>query len=379
MNRPEANPDLVRPTSWTPARPTPASVSRARNNRNHRKDGFTLIECIGVVTVIALVAAMLVPAVIRRIDQAARDRDAAELATMADALKNYVLKTKTIPSNLPGAISTNMALPLTLISKTPRKTDRTFMIDPSFSVSGGLPYKQTTAGTAKPSSARMMILSTLESNSPSGNFDTLWNTVDTAALRIKRVNLEPLFHQVLLVNRDALNPKFSIDANSNYDLVPSGVGTNTYYLEGSMLGLYATNSTPLLTARHLLTSSIGFVFEGGSWHAQIVGTNSLSTSTNNNNTSQAFAATAAAFFATNWNPGADLHGGQSANQSAALAAMYNFMSDYTLWANTTPTNFFRFGTSGGQMNSFPIYELLSGAAGNLDNYTGTGNSGLLHQ
>jgi type II secretory pathway pseudopilin PulG len=163
--------------------------------------GFTLIECIGVVTVVALVAAMLVPNVIRRLDQNARTRDAADLSAMVVALKDYVAKTKTVPSNLAGAISTNLALPLTLVSKTPRKTDRSFLIDPSFSISGGLPYKQTTAGTAKPSSARMMILSSLESNAPTGNFDTWWNTADTDALRIKRINLEPMFHQLLLVNR----------------------------------------------------------------------------------------------------------------------------------------------------------------------------------
>src|SRR5262245_35798763 len=90
---------------------------------------FTLIECIGVVAVVAVVAAMLVPMVIRRFDQAARNRDAADLSTMMESLKDYIIKTKTIPSNLSGAISTNMALPLGLITKTPRKTDRTFMVD----------------------------------------------------------------------------------------------------------------------------------------------------------------------------------------------------------------------------------------------------------
>jgi hypothetical protein len=60
--------------------------------------------------------------------------------------------------------------------------------------------------------------------------------------------------------------------------------------------------------------------------------------------------------------------------------MYNYMSDYTLWANTTPTNFYRYGTANGQMNSFPIYEMLSEAAATLDNFTGNyNNEGLLHQ
>src|SRR5262245_49990228 len=104
----------------------PATLQRARG-------AFTLIECIGVITVIALVAAMLVPIVIRRLDQAARTRDAADLDAMVAALQQYVLRTKSVPSNLSGAISTNLSLPLGLINKTPRKTDRAFMIDPAFS------------------------------------------------------------------------------------------------------------------------------------------------------------------------------------------------------------------------------------------------------
>jgi len=359
----------MKPTRYEP---NPGADSAAR--------GFTLIECIGVVTVIAVVAAMLVPVVIRRLDQAARNRDAAELDTMVTSLKRYIRDTRTIPSNLSGAIATNMALPLNLISKTPRNTDRVFLIDPSFSITGGLPYKQDTGGTAKPANARMLIVSCLESNAPTGDFNTLWNTSDTDTVRIRRVNLEPMFHQLLLVNRDALPPKFSIDTNNAYNVLTSGVGTNAYYLEGSVVGLYATNSASILLTRHVLTEAMGFLFEANSWHSQLIGTNGVTTTTISNlDTSQVFANTAAAFFATNWNLGADLHGGQGANQSAALAAMYNFMSDYTLWASLTPTNFFRFGAAGGQMNSLPIYELLQGASLNLDKYTGSGNAGLLHQ
>jgi hypothetical protein len=320
---------------------------------------------------------MLVPTIVRRVDHAARTKDAAELDGMAEALKQYVIRTKTVPSDLPAAIKDHMVLPLGKITTTPRGTSRTFLIDPSFSISGGLPYRQGTGGTIKPSSARALIVSCLESNAPNGDFDTLWATADTDAMRIKRINLEPLFHQLILVNRDnTLPPKFSLDTNNIVDVISGGGGTNRYFIQGSALGLYGTNSA--LVTRHIITENISFVFESGSWRAQLMGSITNTTADPNGDPSQAFAATAAEFFASTWNSTAITQGGKGGSQSAVLGAMYNFMSAYSLWANQSP-KFNRYGRTLGTGNDdLPIYLLLKGEFQNIETYGGEGNWGLLH-
>jgi type II secretory pathway pseudopilin PulG len=340
--------------------------------------GFTLIECIGVIAVVAFLVGMLVPTIIRRVDQSARTQDGADVDAMVEALRQYVLQNKVVPSNLTNAIKANMTLPANLIMRTRRGTLRSFLIDPSISLGGGLPYTQGTGGTGKPANARIMILSCLESNSPSGAFSTLWNTPDNDALRIRRLNLESMFHQLMLVNRDTLPPQFSVDGSSNYDVVRSATGTNAYYLDGSVVGLYATNSS--LITRHLLNSSISFVFESGAWHAQVVGKADPAGSSGGGGISQAFADTAAAFFATNWNFNTEQSGGKGGSQSAVLSGMYNFMSTYTLWANQTP-NFNHFGLNPGGNGSseLPIWEMLREGKLDVDHYSGNDVDGLLHQ
>src|SRR6266567_629910 len=66
--------------------------------RNVSGRGFTAIEVIGVLTVIALLAAAVIPNVIRRIDHAAWTKETADLNTIADAYTQYIQRNKTVPN-----------------------------------------------------------------------------------------------------------------------------------------------------------------------------------------------------------------------------------------------------------------------------------------
>src|SRR6266542_2765424 len=59
---------------------------------------FSLIEMIGVLAVIAILAAVLVPALIRQMDKIAGDQESASLKSFGDALLQSILRNRVIPS-----------------------------------------------------------------------------------------------------------------------------------------------------------------------------------------------------------------------------------------------------------------------------------------
>jgi hypothetical protein len=65
-------------------------------------------------------------------------------------------------------------------------------------------------------------------------------------LRVKKLNLGPLFHQVILINHDVVNSAyFSIDSTNAVvvSTSPRGLGWNAYYLDGTVLGLRDATAT----------------------------------------------------------------------------------------------------------------------------------------
>jgi len=129
-----------------------------------RSWGFSMIELIGVLAVIAVLAAVLVPTVIRRIDRSAWTKETTDLNSIADSYMQYILRNKTIPgtNTWASSVANQMSLPVSAITTNSRRYARAFLVDPSLSIGGaGLPYTQTTNGAVKPVSARVMIVSSL--------------------------------------------------------------------------------------------------------------------------------------------------------------------------------------------------------------------------
>src|SRR5439155_11438690 len=196
-------------------------------------NGFTLMEIIAVVGIIAVLVAVIAPSVIRRMDRAAWTAETANLNNIADSLTQYVLRTKTIPSytnsatitNWASAVASQMSLPVSAVLTNGRRYARAFLIDTNLTINGArLPYTQTTNGATNLTSARVMIVSSLGRALPATftngvasatNFTAIWNAAENTVpaapaftgwggtgndLRIRKLNLEPLFYQLILVN-----------------------------------------------------------------------------------------------------------------------------------------------------------------------------------
>src|SRR2546422_6527290 len=101
--------------------------------------GWTLIESIAVMAVLAILAAMIAPTVIKRVDRAAWTKETADLNAIGDAFTQSILRTKKIPdaSSWATFIATNQAsFPVSSILTNGRRYARAFLIDPSLSING---------------------------------------------------------------------------------------------------------------------------------------------------------------------------------------------------------------------------------------------------
>src|SRR5262245_64291949 len=104
------------------------------------RQGFTAIELVGVMAVMAILAAMIIPPMIKRIDQAAWTKERADLQTMASSFTQSILRNKTITNyaGIATAIAREMSLPVSAITTTPRGRARGFLVDQNLRIDGAV-------------------------------------------------------------------------------------------------------------------------------------------------------------------------------------------------------------------------------------------------
>src|ERR1043166_3457326 len=144
---------------------------------------FTAIELTGVLAVIALLAASVIPNVIRRIDRATWERETSDLKVMANGLVQTILTDKQIPTatDIPTKIAAYLNMSVSQVTNTPRRMVRRFLLDTSVSIDGGIPYDQrTTVMGNRPTNVRVILLSAIAGPSVSTISDSFANIRNTA-------------------------------------------------------------------------------------------------------------------------------------------------------------------------------------------------------
>ena len=346
--------------------------------------GFTLIEVIGVLAVMAILASLMVPVVIRQVDRAAWTKEVSDLSSISNALVLQAVRSHSIPdaSSWAQTVATWLDRPAAQITSTPRNFRRAFLIDPGLSASGlNLPYaeKDNPGLPNAPTSSRLMIVSTISADPPvssgaglpASDFQAIWDTPQGSKpsvawtmsgedICIQRINLEPLFYQLILVNRSGdPSATFAIGTYTPINVPSGGQGYNYYYLDSTVVNL-DVNSTP--QTRFLMKRNASYAFENGAWQGQIMSPPPVT------NAPTLFAIDASLFLNATVNPQ-----GLLSPPGSVLSAMFSYMQDYSMSLSLGTADPFATSQLTIDVNNLTSTAGLSGLLLNLD--IGGGNKG----
>lgn len=265
------------------------------NIRSH--GGWSLIEMVGVMGIIAIVALAVAPALLQRLIDIFRRNEAEMLEQMAEALKRTIIRTHYIPSHSDvfGVIASELGLEEAKVRFNRVNRERVYLIDYGLKLGPGsgetLPYQQTWQGSIEPVNARVLLISSLSEPLPldiqSGvapsqdAFDAIWDTGENqvptgwlwagqgADLKIQRLHLGPLFIRVALNNNFASGGKFAVDNEAGLHSMNPGIDSfAAYYIIGTRLRLCGSDGT--LQTTEVVRDPCMFVFEKGIWRGRLV-------------------------------------------------------------------------------------------------------------
>lgn len=227
----------------------------ARTARRSR--GFTLIEMIGVLAIISTLAAVLVPNVVKSVDEAVMEAEGRDLTALASALETYSASQKAVP-NAAGwvaALAGVTSMSTNKVNLNERGFQRGYYVDPRFFTSTATAfagYTQTNGVTTVPFSPRIMIVSDLTRNAPAAPttaaaFNAIWNqsagatVVEGTRVRVQRIHLGSWFLPVLFTNQFTSAVGYNIEAGGTVSLPAVGAGGGTgitrYLLKGTRVSL----------------------------------------------------------------------------------------------------------------------------------------------
>jgi type II secretory pathway pseudopilin PulG len=303
--------------------PTPHFPSNTSGtSRPAPRSGWSIIELVGVMAVATILAAALVPLLVRKYDQDARDLERKSMSEMADAFQLFVLKYRKIPDHT--TVFDNIGLfwgrPKWIVQTNDRGNLRYFLIDASirlgtnFTKTNPLPFTQDFRGsTNKPIRPRVMIIGSLGPKLPDGCgiasgyintnlFELLWNlplnTLPPGSvwdnwrgvgedLMIKKIDMTSWFDPITFTSTTNYGiGRFQVDNITNlvhvtnYALLKHAV-TNSprpfvmnYYLHGTMVRFVNTNNYANVVktqAVEIVQAPCGYLYENNVWRVDLPG------------------------------------------------------------------------------------------------------------
>ena len=222
--------------------------------------GFTLVELIGVLSIIAIMASVIAPSVFKDIKRARQDKESLNLAALNFELERSIYDNKRIPSRTladwSGAIAAQSSLAPEKVERNEKGFLRGYYVDPRFFTASDVAfpgYTQTTGIGSAPVSPRIMLVSIMTGNAPAApttaaNFNAIWDQSAGATLiegpdvKISRLNLRTAFQRFLLSNENTNQPGYQLECNAHGSIPAASVGGDglltRYVIRNTKVSLY---------------------------------------------------------------------------------------------------------------------------------------------
>ncbi len=326
-------------------------------DRRRAQTAFSMIELVGVLAVMAILAAALVPALIRTMDRQAREQEGKALTQIREGLRRQILRSRQIPggSVFAPAVATELGWTSTGVLTNARGLRRVYLLNPAITNALPIPYTQSVWGVTLPlpDTLKAVLLSSVGAELPTNlvnglattaaAFTNVWNTAPGAVpagwtwngegddLRIERLDLGSVFVPLLL-NYDTWTVhltnrgRFTIDQSTTNALPSSLMVYGAAYIRGTMLGLHGHNGTTgTLQTSEVLSEPVTFVYVLNTWRSQLfprLGSRPVE--------GLDLQAAHDLFLAAPWNVNAK--GSPAVTQANVVNDLINYMRGYTNWA-----------------------------------------------
>lgn len=350
-----------------------------------RTKGFTLIELVAVLTVMAVMLTMLATSLMGRLQEATRESDTISISTMTEALRTRILRSQVIPSvtDMPHAIAEELSLPAGRVQNSLAGYSRVFLIDPTLEIGAPtslvrtLPYHQSVYGSVEPLNPRFIVLSSLGGAIPLSNsvstatFTSLWENASgtlpagwtgwkssSEDLALGRLDFRGLFHRVVFNNLDPANAAtYSIGATTNSLTLEVGQRFETWFLSATAINLHFADLN--LQAREFLEADTSYVFENGRWSRDI--TYGIQPPLG------PFGQLVDNFLQSQAPEGAQF----GATPQAVIEELFSYLYTYGFWASGQPPDILPFETGGSSSEQqIPAFRNLKDCQARLDSYAG---------
>ncbi|MEZ4347840.1 MAG: type II secretion system protein [Nitrospirales bacterium] len=229
----------------------------------HSNRGFTLVEMIGVLAIMAIVAGVVAPNIFQKIKTANQDAETHQLSVIGQGVELYVRQNLAFPSSLIALSPDYVSIAQSQLNTNASGFLRYLVLQPNitgFSNSTGLATNQL-------GNARFLLITHLGQHAnpailTDANFESWWNTDETATpdLKIYRGHLGHLFH-LLSVSGSGAGGSYMVNGsptNSGGALLSTHL---RYHLAGTSIGLDENNTYGTPELQVALTTDAGYQFD----------------------------------------------------------------------------------------------------------------------